>query len=357
MAGAPETFLKNAWYCAGWDHEVGLGSRDLVVRKIAGRSILLYRTGEGALVAMEDRCPHRSAPLSLGRKEGDAVRCMYHGLLFGPDGHCRQVPGMDKIPPGAAVPTLPVAEKDNWIWVWLGAPELADPALICDAVGPGDPDWVLKTNSIRIETNYRQEIANLADLSHVSWVHGETFGGSDDWGYIRPRHTQQPRGIETKYTVRGVPAPTFAKHLFAADARFDIDVHVTLTVPCNFIMSFRILEAGDATSGPGNGKLLLDTFTSQAVTPRDEGSIDYYFSWGTSKATCFPGIVELMHKTNLDAFLEDKRILEGQRERQLQYPGAPQIDIVHDAGPGRMLWVLDKLIEQEAQAAGARDAA
>lgn len=342
-----EKFLQNCWYCAGWQADVGLGSRDLVVRQIAGRSILLYRTPQGAIVAMEDRCPHRSAPLSLGRKEGDGIRCMYHGMLFGPDGHCRQVPGMDQIPPGAQALTLAAVEKDGWIWVWLGDREHADPALICEAVGPDDPDWVLKTNSIRIETNYRQEIANLADLSHVSWVHGDTFGGSDDWGFIRPRHKNLPRGIETKYTVRGVPAPTFAKHLFPPESRFDIDVHVTLSVPCNFIMSFRICEAGDATSGPSNGKLLLDTFTSQAVTPRDGGSIDYYFSWGTSKATWFPGIVELMHATNLEAFLEDKRILEGQRARQIQYPDAQQIDIVHDAGPGRMFWVLDKLLEQE----------
>lgn len=347
-------FLRNCWYCAGWDSDVGLGSRDLVVRQIAGRPILLYRTAAGAVVAMEDRCPHRLAPLSLGRKEGDAIRCMYHGMVFGPDGHCRQVPGMDRPPPGADVPTLPVVEKDNWIWVWLGAPDHADPALICDAVGPGHPDWILKTNSIRVETSYRQEIANLADLSHVSWVHAETFGGSDDWSFIRPRHKSLPRGIETKYTVRGVPAPNFTKHLFPAEARFDIDVHVTLSVPCNFIMSFRIYEAGDATSGPSNGKLLLDTFTSQAVTPRDEGSVDYYFSWGTSKATWFPGIVELMHKTNLDAFLEDKRVLEGQWQRQRQYPDVPQVDIIHDAGPGRMLWVLDKLLEQEKPGRAAR---
>lgn len=347
-------FLRNAWYCAGWDEDVGIGAADLVCRRIAGQSILLYRTGEGQVVAMEDRCPHRSAPLSLGRKEGDAVRCMYHGMLFGADGGCRAVPGMDKVPAGASVRTFPVVERDNWIWVWLGDAAQADEALICEAIGPSDPKWVLKTNQLRIDTDYREEIANLADLSHVSWVHGMTFGGSDDWGFIKPRHELQPRGIETKYCVRGVPAPTFARHLFPADARFDINVHVRLSVPCNFILSFAVHEAEEGATGRGmsNGKLLLDTFSSQAVTPRDEGSVDYYFSWGTSKETWFPGIVDLMHRTNMHAFLEDKRILEGQRERLLQYPGAPQVDIVHDAGPGRMLWVLDKLLAEEAEAVG-----
>ena len=347
-------FLRNAWYCAGWDEDIGIGATDLVVRKIAGQSILLYRTQEGRIVAMEDRCPHRSAPLSLGRKEGNAVRCMYHGMLFGPDGGCKAVPGMDKVPAGANVRTYPVAERDNWVWVWLGDVEKADEALICEAIGPSDPKWVLKTNQLQINTGYREEIANLADLSHVSWVHGMTFGGSDDWAFIKPRHELRPRGIETKYCVRGVPAPSFAKHLFPSDARFDINVHVRLSVPCNFILSFAVREAEVGATGRGmsNGKLLLDTFSSQAVTPRDEGSVDYYFSWGTSKETWFPGITDLMHRTNIDAFLEDKRILEGQRERLQQYPGAPQVDIVHDAGPGRMLWVLDKLLTEEAEGVG-----
>lgn len=345
-----ETFLKNAWYCVGWRDDIGLGQKDLITRRIAGQSLLFYRTPQGTLVAMEDRCPHRSAPLSLGRKEGDAVRCMYHGMLFGPDGTCSHVPGMDRVPPGAEVPTFAVCEKDGWIWVWMGKREEADTALICDAYDPHDPRLTLRTNSIRIETNYRQEIANLADLSHISWVHDETFGGTDRWGYIKPRHSRNPRGIETKYVVRNVPAPKFVKHMFPEEARFDIQVHVRLSVPCNFILNFRVHEADGGTSGDATGPVLLDTYTSQAVTPRDEGSLDYYFSWGTSKETELPGIVDLMYRTNYEAFLEDKRILEGQRQRQLEYPDAPQIDIVHDAGPGQMLWVLDKLLAAEGEA-------
>lgn len=340
-------FLKNAWYCAGWSHNLGIGQDDLLTRPIAGKSVLLYRKLDGAAVAMEDRCPHRSAPLSLGRKEGDSVRCMYHGILFGPDGRCSHIPGMAAIPDNARVPLLPVVEKDGWIWVWMGAPEKADPALICDALAPDSPGWRLKTNHIHIHTNYRQEIHNLADLSHVAWVHGITFGGSEKWSYIKPKHRMKPRGIETEFCVRNIPAPNFARHLFPAEARFDIQVHVRLSVPCNFILSFRVHEAGDATTGPSNGKLLLDTFSSQAVTPRDESNVDYYFSWGTSEETYFPGIVDLMFETNAKAFEEDKRMLEGQWERMQQYPGAPEINIVHDAGPSRILWILDKLLEEE----------
>jgi vanillate O-demethylase monooxygenase subunit len=271
---------------------------------------------------------------------------MYHGLLFDARGRCTEVPGMTA-PPQAKVRTFPVVERNNWMWLWMGDPERADPDLICYAIGPDDPQWRLKTNQLRIGTDYRQEIANLADLSHVSWVHGLTFGGTDDWSLIKPEHSITPRGIETRYCVRRVPAPAFASHLFPSEARFDIQVHVRLTVPCNFILHFAVHEAGDSTSGHTNGKLILDTFSSQAVTPRDEGSVDYYFSWGTSRETYFPGIVDLMYEANERAFFEDKRILEGQRKRLLEYPNAPQISIVHDAGPARMLWVLDKLLKEE----------
>ncbi len=59
-----------------WDHEVPLAeSGDLFTRTVLGEPILLLRTGAGRFAALEDRCCHRLAPLSKGRREGDCVRC------------------------------------------------------------------------------------------------------------------------------------------------------------------------------------------------------------------------------------------------------------------------------------------
>ena len=59
-----EIFLKNAWYCAGWDHMVHQGRTSIVARKIAGVRVVLYRKPDGGMVALEDRCPHRQAARS-----------------------------------------------------------------------------------------------------------------------------------------------------------------------------------------------------------------------------------------------------------------------------------------------------
>src|SRR6185369_2986965 len=54
--------------------------------------VALSRTAAGEIVALEDRCCHRFAPLSMGRLEGDELRCMYHGLKFASDGRCTEIP-------------------------------------------------------------------------------------------------------------------------------------------------------------------------------------------------------------------------------------------------------------------------
>lgn len=342
-------FVKNAWYCAGWSTDLTMGRDALLARRIAGESVVLYRKPDGVAVALDDRCRHRQAPLSLGRKEGDALRCMYHGWKFGPDGRCTEIPGQAKVVQDAAVRAYPVVEKNDWLWVWMGDPALADEALICHSVGPSSLEWDMRTAHIGVNTNYRLEIANLTDLTHVAWVHAGTFGGTTAYSEIRSKQTVTARGLDTEIWARGVPAPTFAQHLFPPEARFDLHFDVNFTVPCNFILKFKVFTAGSATEGPSNGQLLLDTFSSQAVTPRDGESVDYYYSWGAKRGSTAPGLVDLLIEANHAAFLEDKRVLEGQFQRMKEKPDFKMVDYAHDSGPGKMLFVLDKLLRQEAE--------
>src|SRR5256885_755119 len=116
----PETqaFLQNCWYVAAWDHELIDGK--LLARTILEKPVVLYRGDSGRVVALDNRCCHRGARLSNGRREGDDVRCMYHGLKFDPSGKCIQIPGQDNIPPKLGVRSYPVLERDHLIWLWTG---------------------------------------------------------------------------------------------------------------------------------------------------------------------------------------------------------------------------------------------
>lgn len=346
-------FVKNCWYCAGWDYELSQGRDAILSRRIANEALMLYRKPDGGVVAMEDRCCHRQAPLHLGRKEGDAIRCMYHGMKFGPDGRCIEIPGQEKIPPQARVRTFPVVEKDNWIWVWMGDPAKADPGLICFAVGPGDKNWNIRTSQLTVHANHRLEIANLMDLSHLAWVHRKTLGGGSAWVDAKIKRAPLARGVNSKFWMYRAPAPPFAQHLFPPGMRFDVSMDVDVTLPCNFVLHFQLWTAGTATEGPSNGQLILDTYTSQAVTPVDEDSVEYYYSWGASVATDQPGLSDMLREAVDAAFLEDKAILEAQHRNLKERPDGNRLSIVHDTGPAMMLRLLDKFLAEEAAGADA----
>ena len=133
-------FLKNSWYVAAWDREV---SHQPLGRTFLGEPVVLFRTEGGQPVALEDRCCHRQLPLSMGRVAGGVLQCGYHGLKFDRTGKCVEIPGQDSIPPQARVRAYPLVEKYNWVWIWMGEPEKADPALIPNWWWAEHPDWHL----------------------------------------------------------------------------------------------------------------------------------------------------------------------------------------------------------------------
>jgi vanillate O-demethylase monooxygenase subunit len=99
-------FIKNTWYVAGWSKEVPQDG--FLARTILGLPLALWRDQAGKVVAFEDMCCHRGAPLSRGRREGDTVRCLYHGMLFDRAGKCIEVPSQTPSRP------MPACAPSRW---------------------------------------------------------------------------------------------------------------------------------------------------------------------------------------------------------------------------------------------------
>ncbi|MDB5717660.1 MAG: Vanillate O-demethylase oxygenase subunit, partial [Sphingomonas bacterium] len=111
------TYLRNCWYAAAWPHEV---SEAPLARKLLDHHVVLYRTTDGVAHALEDRCPHRFAPLSMGRLIDDQLQCPYHGLRFGTDGACVYNPHYDALPRAAKVASYPLLDRYGMLWIWMG---------------------------------------------------------------------------------------------------------------------------------------------------------------------------------------------------------------------------------------------
>src|SRR5664279_522930 len=127
-------YVRNAWYVAGTADEIAAGT--LLGRTVCGERMVLFRAEGGAASALEDFCPHRGAPLSLGALRDDGrIVCGYHGLVMGGDGKCVSMPGQRVKPTIKSYPTL---ERYGFVWVWPGDKAQADPAELHTSPSPRD---------------------------------------------------------------------------------------------------------------------------------------------------------------------------------------------------------------------------
>lgn len=167
-----QRYLRNAWTQAAWANELQPGG--LLARTLLDEPLVFFRDPQGVPRALHDRCPHRFAPLSMGRlcDGGAAVQCPYHGLRFDASGACVHNPrGDGHLPAAATVRPYPVVERHSALWIWMGDAALADPALIPD-FGFNDPQhWAVGTGTMVVDAPYELEIDNILDLSHIEFMH------------------------------------------------------------------------------------------------------------------------------------------------------------------------------------------
>ncbi|WP_313053487.1 Rieske 2Fe-2S domain-containing protein [Pseudomonas lopnurensis] len=92
-----------------------------------GEELALFRDASGRARALEDRCPHRRVPLSLGCVVQGGLQCGYHGWTFdGESGACSDIPnlhGNERVPPRHSARAYPTREADGFVHVWLGEGE------------------------------------------------------------------------------------------------------------------------------------------------------------------------------------------------------------------------------------------
>ncbi len=166
-------FPLNTWYVAARSEEIPT-DRPLG-RRICNIPMALFRNSAGVAAAVEDFCPHRGAPLSLGKVEGDTLVCGYHGLAMGCDGKTVSMP-CQRVRGFPAIRSFPIHEEHGFVWVWPGDAAKADVASIPKFEWLGNPQFGYGGGLYEIACDYRLMIDNLMDLTHETYVHSTSIG-------------------------------------------------------------------------------------------------------------------------------------------------------------------------------------
>ena len=345
-------FIQNCWYVAAWSKDIA--QDQLFAISIIDKPVVLYRGTDGALIGLEDRCCHRAAPLSLGRIEGSDLRCMYHGMKYDRRGVCIEIPGQALIPPKARVLSYPVAERHGWVWVWMGEHSQADERLIPPAVGPEDPRYTLRMGHMDYAANYQLINDNLTDFTHLSYVHPNSFGTSEEFARTRPTVTVIPRGIRVqRWVFNAMIDPNDKRPERGAVAGNELWQSYDFLAP-------GILLMYNAAYAPGTGERVRReepdssigqpiswSFTSQAVTPMTQRTSRYFYSWGPNTCEGSDALADGMMAVAQIAFGEDKRMIEAQQQMIDRDPMRPEVLTSADAGPARMRRVIEELCNVE----------
>jgi phenylpropionate dioxygenase-like ring-hydroxylating dioxygenase large terminal subunit len=322
-------FLRNAWYVAAAQSALAHGP---LGTKILGDNIALFLTQSGEPVALEDACPHRRLPLSMGRVVRDEIECGYHGLVFDRVGRCTRIPGAKAIPPTARVRSYPVALRYGLVWIWMGDAHRARSDEIFAIEHSDEPGWSRNEGgSMVVDCHYLYITDNLLDPSHVAWVHRGSFGneGYED-ATVETRETAQ--GVIAARWLRDIATAPFYARLVNFTGRCDRLQHYEVRYPSNAFVRAVIAPGGSGGTGRplSDHALIMDSYNF--ITPLDTQRSHYHWFQMRNFRSEDASLSRTMDDSVRAAFEEDRIILNAV-QRGFAERTSGNIDLAIDRAP------------------------
>ena len=162
--------LVPGWYPIA--ASAGVVQRKPIGVKRFGEALVLWRSDDGRVVCMRDRCSHRAAALSAGKIRDGCLECPYHGLRFDASGRCVLIPANGvgaAVPDGFNLPTLDVREEHGIIWYWYGDGEPSSE--VPWIPGASEPGFGAAEYWYDASAPYLRIVENVLDFHHFPILH------------------------------------------------------------------------------------------------------------------------------------------------------------------------------------------
>jgi phenylpropionate dioxygenase-like ring-hydroxylating dioxygenase large terminal subunit len=326
-----DTGLRNRWY--GVCPSDRVSDRPVAIRRW-DRDLVLWRDRDGVVHLQDDRCPHRGAPLSIARHDGDRLVCAYHGVEILGDGTVASVPGQTDcdLVGKCAVRTYPTEEFRGVVFAWLddGLGTPAMPLKLPEHLTGDDYDAFLSYAEWRCP--YRYMIDNNMDPMHGAFLH-------------RVSHSMAEGANEAEFSMR----PTATGFAFEKKGQRDVNFDWSEWYDADF-QAVCLEIPYPSTGGPGGNFGIVFH-----ITPIDRDSCACFF-WRHRRVSGWQRDTwRFLYKNRLEGrhwhVLEQDRLVA---ERMASDADRNEYLYGHDVGVAR----VRKLMADEAvkQARAARDA-
>lgn len=316
--------LQNRWYAICPSSFVK--DSPVSLRRL-GYKIAVWRDADGTPYALEDRCPHRGAPLSVGIPLGNKIACGYHGVQISCDGTVLSVPGSPGCKLEGSRPTLSfhLKEANDTIFLYNSPTNIDTP-----------PPLILPEQLVSDEYEqflcytewgggYRYVMDNVMDPMHGTFLHKQS-------------HSMSAGAQAAKFSLRD----TEHGFIFEKSDQRDVNFDWSEIADTNCIW-MRLDIPYPKTGGPGGSFGIIGCYT-----PISE-NVAAVFHWRTRKVSGWQRDAwRFLYKNRLEArhwaVLEQDRVV-----LEVMEPDANQHEHLyqHDVGLMRMRRMMRQLaIEQ-----------
>ena len=338
-------YVRNAWYVACTADEIASGP---LGRTICGQRVVLFRAEDGVVSALEDFCPHRGAPLSLGRVRDDGrIVCGYHGLVMGGDGRCVSMPGQRVRPTIKSYPTI---ERHGFVWLWPGDKTKADPAKLHPLPWAESPEWAYGGGLYHVKCDYRLMIDNLMDLTHEKYVHASSIGQKELDEAMPTTKTEGDEVITSRFMDNVMPPPFWRANL--RGNHLPDDQPVDRWQICRFTPpSHVMIEVGVAHAGQGGydapATKKVSSIVVDFITPETDTSIWYFWGMARNFNVGDAALTARIREGQAAIFGEDVGILEAQQRNLAEQPSRHLMRLNIDMGGFESRRILERLVAEE----------
>ena len=172
-----EKGVRNIWY--GICPSRFIGEKPVSLHR-CGYKLVLWRDRDATLHVLEDHCPHRGAPLSMGINMGDRIACGYHGVQVDHKGVAVSVPGSPgcKLEGMQTTRSFPVVEHADYVFIYIGDEKHLEPCAFEPPEQIASPDYSNFLCYAEWDCDYRYVIDNVMDPMHGSYLHKQSHSMS-----------------------------------------------------------------------------------------------------------------------------------------------------------------------------------
>lgn len=345
-------FPKNTWYVVCTPNEIAGKS---LSREICNERIVFYRNEKGKVIALEDYCPHRGAPLSLGAIEDGKIVCGYHGMKMNDDGSVHSMP-KQQVKKFPCVKSFAVEERYGFIWLWPGDADKAESSLIPELEWAQNAEWAYGGGLYHINCDYRLMIDNLMDLTHETYVHSTSIGQKEIDEAPVNTETKGDTVITSRF-MNNITAPPFWRMAMQSNG-MDPKMPVDRWQICRFSPpSHVMIDVGVAPTGKGGHEAKDEDKTNSVVvdfiTPESENSMWYFWGMARRFKPQDNALTDTIREGQGKIFAEDLDMLEQQQKNIEQfYPGRRLMKLDIDSGGVWSRMAIDRMIKNEQVAEG-----